>query len=156
MVASTSVRHFGQSIYRLLDSLADPQNELEIKDDLLKGQEYIQPIHCDQVLHVSLSLQEPIQKICELLEQNESLPQAIRPLCYAPLATFHHIDKRLYNLKNDLISLRSCCLQSHKKTQRHRNEVQKSLSIILLEGDKAKAQLQTMLERALFQERRMQ
>ncbi len=154
MATLSPVRHFGQLIRRYLRSLVSNHDSLKENYILFNQIECIHPIHCDRVLKSSFMLQEPVQHICELLEQPDEMPQALLPLRYKPLVTLRHIDEQLYALKDSVIFLRSRCLRPSQRTRKCREEVQQVLKIVLREEAKAEGQIQIMLETALFQERR--
>jgi hypothetical protein len=86
---------------------------------------------CDRVIIIITALSEPIQKLCEMLEETISSIVDIAPSYNEFLALLYHFDEQLQGLVALVKIFRSICRTSSKQVKKKRQEIIYKLNLFI-------------------------
>lgn len=116
---------------------------------------YIRPIQCRWAIDQLEELNRYIQNFCRFLNETEHLPMVFTALRYRPLLTLHRMQDQISVLIDDLEDHLVSCTTPSQHLSLQRGKIQESFDKLLQYISDMPQQIQSVVDEARFQERRL-
>lgn len=152
---SPSANQFRMLVKRCLETAIEAQIPVQDSYAVFGQTQSIRPAECDQTLDSVHQLSVSIENLCELLAEPTSIPLSFAPFRFSLLISLYHVKDQIRSLVPIVSSFRYHCLEESRHTHREQSKIQRKLESLVRAGKSIEQEGMDLLDRALFQERRM-